>query len=134
MRREKMDLRKLPLPPPPCPPQPSPARLGSARPRGRWGLGGQDVLPEPGRAVGGGIKGAATVHSCGGDLYPDSCHPLAVFVTAFLPPLLRAEGSVHRDGGWDEKGKQLSPGKRLSGDIALPHDAGTPAHGGEVLR
>lgn len=71
-----MDLRKLP-PPPPCPLQPSPARLGSVRPRGRWGFGGQDVRAKPG----GGIKGAATSHSYREGIYrswwygPGCCHP-----------------------------------------------------------
>jgi len=120
---------------------PASARPGWARPRGRWGFGGQDVRAEPGgrweeelkaqrprAAAGEGLAGAAG----------------AVLAAASLSQLLGMEGQrragrapssfapskgldANGNRGWKRKRKQLSSGKGFWSDMEVPHTAGTPA-------
>lgn len=130
-----MDLRKLPLPPPPpYPLQPSPAR-----PRGRWGLGGQDVRAKAGGRWEGELKAQRPFTTTGRGLTAPAG---AVLAAATTPQLLGIGGGVqpgwacfsafaankglnaHGNWGWKEKRKQLSPGKRFGSDMTLTGAAG----------
>lgn len=80
-----MDLRKLPLPPPPpYPLQPSPAR-----PRGRWGLGGQDVRAKAGGRWEGELKAQRPFTTTGRGLTAPAG---AVLAAATTPQLLGMGG------------------------------------------
>lgn len=120
----RMDLRKLPLPPPPpYPLQPSPAR-----PRGRWGLGGQDVRAKAGGRWEGELKAQRPFTTTGRGLTAPAGAVLAAATTPQLlgiaggysragrasPPLLQTKGSMHMEtGAGRRRGSNFHLGKDL---------------------